>query len=273
MGKHDRYPEEVAAFMREHSTEYSSSGMAKELKKRFGFEKPPMSLAKWMQRRNLRLLPKAGREMPEKSKFPLDLRDYLREIAPGKKQREILQLVNERYGEGTINYDQLHAYLKNHNIRNGLDGRFEKGHVSWNKGKTLEEIIKDPEKRKHTQANQFKKGNLPLNTLPIGTIVQTKDGYLMRKRQSEGTQWERWELLHRAVWEEHNGPIPKDMIIIFKDGDKTNCNISNLELVTRGEHVRLTHMGFRSTDPAMTEAGLKVIRIQQRQKELQKNMK
>ncbi len=38
--------------------------------------------------------------------------------------------------------------------------------------------------------------------------------------------------LARYVWMWHNGPIPEDGIIIFLDGDSTNCHISNLYCAT-----------------------------------------
>lgn len=44
--------------------------------------------------------------------------------------------------------------------------------------------------------------------------------------------------LHRAVWEAHNGPIPRGRKwhVHHLDGDRTNNAISNLELVTAKEH-------------------------------------
>lgn len=44
--------------------------------------------------------------------------------------------------------------------------------------------------------------------------------------------------LHRIVWENFNGPIPKGKHIHHKDGDKSNNEISNLEMVAPGWHVR-----------------------------------
>lgn len=79
----------------------------------------------------------------------------------------------------------------------------------------------------------------------------------------EGSLWERWEFLHRAVWEEHNGPIPEGMVIIFKDNDKLNCDIENLMLVTKGESCTLTMLGYRFEDPDLTQAGLGVVRLKQ----------
>jgi hypothetical protein len=79
----------------------------------------------------------------------------------------------------------------------------------------------------------------------------------------EGKLWERWEFLHRAVWEEHHGPIPKGMIIAFKDSNKLNCDIDNLVMITQSENCTLTRLGYRFEDPDLTMAGLGVVRIKQ----------
>ena len=44
--------------------------------------------------------------------------------------------------------------------------------------------------------------------------------------------------LHREVWQHHNGPIPKGFHVHHRDGDRTNNDISNLELLRAGEHMR-----------------------------------
>ena len=82
----------------------------------------------------------------------------------------------------------------------------------------------------------YKKGNVPSNTKEVGEYSHTTDGYLIRKVKSTGTQREKWEFVHLAVWKEHNGPIPEGCIITFADGDKDNCDISNLILETRAQH-------------------------------------
>lgn len=44
---------------------------------------------------------------------------------------------------------------------------------------------------------------------------------------------------HRYVWELNYGKIPDGYDIHHKDGDKSNNDISNLELITRSDHMRL----------------------------------
>jgi hypothetical protein len=63
-----------------------------------------------------------------------------------------------------------------------------------------------------------------------------KDGYLRRCSNPDGTH--RHIVLHRVLWEEHNGPIPKGKILIFKDGNRANVAMWNLELTTYAESKR-----------------------------------
>lgn len=60
-----------------------------------------------------------------------------------------------------------------------------------------------------------------------GTIYFNKKRGYMIGSQKEGN---RGKMLHRLIWEDHYGKIPQNCYIIFKDGDKTNLQLSNLEL-------------------------------------------
>lgn len=45
--------------------------------------------------------------------------------------------------------------------------------------------------------------------------------------------------LHRYVWEQANGPIPKNMVVHHKDFNRGNWSLDNLEMLTRAEHMKL----------------------------------
>jgi hypothetical protein len=109
----------------------------------------------------------------------------------------------------------------------GLRTRFQKGHVSWNKGKPMEI-------RGRMQETMFKKGQVPKNYKPVGTI-RVVDGY-QEIKVAEGMR--QWKQLHRVVWERLNGAIPKGMNLIFRDGNKSNISIVNLELMTKAQNMK-----------------------------------
>lgn len=72
----------------------------------------------------------------------------------------------------------------------------------------------------------------PHNHVPVGTIRYEKEGYLKIKIAER----DKWELLHREVWKREHGAYPPDnCVIVFKDGNKENCDINNLEMLTRQE--------------------------------------
>ena len=47
----------------------------------------------------------------------------------------------------------------------------------------------------------------------------------------------KWEKKHHYVWEKHNGKIPKNHFIGFKDGNPLNCDINNLELISYADRI------------------------------------
>jgi len=111
------------------------------------------------------------------------------------------------------------------NGKQGEGSRFEKGHASWNKGMKGLQI--------GGQETQFKPGSKPANYRPIGSTRVSVDGYIEVKI-AEGIH--QWKLLHRENWKNSHGEYPaKGMALVFKDGNKQNCDISNLEILTRGE--------------------------------------
>ncbi|MFA6487653.1 MAG: HNH endonuclease signature motif containing protein [Sideroxydans sp.] len=109
----------------------------------------------------------------------------------------------------------------------GGSTRFQKGRVSHNKGK---KGISYP----GGVATQFKKGMTPHNHLPVGTTVMATIGYFKTKVAEPN----KWKFTHHMKWEEVNGPIPKGMMLEFIDRNRENCDVSNLLLVTKQEHMQ-----------------------------------
>ena len=110
--------------------------------------------------------------------------------------------------------------------------QFAKGHVSHNKGKSIEEFMSE-EGIKRSSRTRFKAGHRPHNTRAVGTEVQHADGYVYIK-VGEGKPVPK----HRYVWEQANGPIPDGHCVAFRDGNHGNCDLSNLYLLSRADNAR-----------------------------------
>ena len=112
--------------------------------------------------------------------------------------------------------------------------QFKTGQTPLNKGKKMPAHIY--EKCKNTM---FKKGQLPHNTASANGEIR------IRTHRRSGIRYKymrvsiaKWELYHRIIWQEANGPIPEEMLIVFKDGDTMNCSIENLEMITMQENMK-----------------------------------
>lgn len=111
----------------------------------------------------------------------------------------------------------------------GGKNRFKPGHQTWNKGINFNPGGRSAETR-------FKKGMKPHTWQPIGTERFSKDGYLQRKVADTGEKLKDWVYVHIFLWQEHHKKdLPKGHAIVFKDGDKTNIVIENLECLSRAE--------------------------------------
>jgi hypothetical protein len=133
----------------------------------------------------------------------------------------------------------------------GKKTRYAKGHVPANKG--LRRPGWAPGRMAETQFKPgVRQGAAAKNWCPIGTIRADGEGFL-RIKVREGRKGEAygfgnmkiWPLLNRHVWEQHNGAIPPGHAVCFKDGDRGNCDVANLELVSRADLARRNGMWNR----------------------------
>lgn len=117
----------------------------------------------------------------------------------------------------------------------GIQGRFKKGFTPWNKG--MKGLCFPG-----GVATQFQPGHRGGRAAeiyqPIGTERISKDGYIQRKVNDDMPFQQRWRGVHLINWEAINGPLPAGHALVFRDGDKLNCDPENLELVTRAELMR-----------------------------------
>lgn len=114
--------------------------------------------------------------------------------------------------------------------------RFKKGQPAWNKGTHYVAGGR-------SKATRFRKGHNPANRREVGALRINSEGYLDIKTEPGNRKW---VSLHRWNWfQAHGSYPPADMALVFKDGDKHNCELDNLELVTKVEMMRRNNLHAR----------------------------
>ncbi len=187
---------------------------------------------------------------------------YLKEISPGKLNGEITRLFNEKF-DMDVTKDQIKSVRGRFYINSGVDTRFNKGDVPHNKG--LKGYYAPG-----SEKGWFKKGNKPYQYCPVGTELMKSDGYVYIKIADPNI----WKQKHRLIWEEVHGPYStKTHVIIFKDGNRENFNIDNLQLITRKQLAIVNRNHLLSKDAALTETGLLVGKILEAKSRRKKNEK
>ena len=113
----------------------------------------------------------------------------------------------------------------------------------------------------------FKKGQTPHNKDPVGTKTTVqKSGY----RKIKVAEPNQWKLLHRFVWEQANGYIPKGYVVVFRDGNQSNCDLSNLRCVHRGVLIRMNHYTRKKVHPDLRDTVLTVCELDKTIRDSQK---
>lgn len=133
--------------------------------------------------------------------------------------------------------------LYNLNEKRASFGRFEKGMRAWNKGK----------RGCHNgSSTSFRPGHQPHNTRHDGAISVRRDShsgiYYKYIRLSLG----KWVLLHRHIWQQHHGDIPRGMVITFRDGDQMNCSIHNLLMMSKADNLRRNYNAEKKVESLRT---------------------
>lgn len=105
----------------------------------------------------------------------------------------------------------------------GAKSRFKKGNIPPQKGKKPSEKV-----MAGLRKNMFRKGNIPHNVKHDGYERVNVDGYI-EVRVSIG----KYAQKHRLIWEQAYGKVPEGFIVSFKDGNRLNCTLENLHLITR----------------------------------------
>jgi hypothetical protein len=185
---------------------------------------------------------------------------FINKKIAGRSVAEMTKLFNKHFGI-SLTVGQMKSFIGNHHLRNGLCGRFSPGLIPHNKGvKGLH----------YSRATEWMPGHKPWNYEPIGSERITRDGYLEIKIAAPRF----WKGKHILIWEKANGAVPKGIVIIFADGDKTNFKLKNLLMISRGELAVMNHCGLIYNNADFTKTGKIIadlkIKISERNAEIKK---
>lgn len=171
--------------------------------------------------------------------------------------------------EREIHQDVLRRWL----VRNGYkrsfatpNGRFQKGHKTWNKG--MKGYCPSPE-------TLWKKGHgCWWRAKEIGTERVNRYGHIEVKvtmTHAENEQPRRmWRYRSHLVWEQYTGESPpKGMIVLHLNSNPTDDRIENLALITQRENLALINHGFHKLpqDPQIRQAMLTLVKFDIKRRE------
>jgi len=163
---------------------------------------------------------------------------FVIDVYKEKDVNKLTAALNEKFNIDK-SVKQIRYFIKNHKIKSGRTGCFSKDNKPWNK-KTKGEM--------KANSGSFVKGQKAINIKPVGSErICSKDGYILIKINESDpytTFKTRWRAKHIVIWEELHGKIPKAMVVSFVDGNKLNCVIGNLELITRAEILYRNRHGY-----------------------------
>lgn len=140
-------------------------------------------------------------------------------------RKELTTLINSEFG-ANFSLASVKSKCFKLGLRTGRCGRFETGASAWNAG--TKGVMKP-------NASSFKKGSVPKNMKPIGYEYVNTQGYVYVKIADP----DKFILKHKLVWEKANGKVPRGFVITFKNADKQDCRLGNLELVSRAVMARM----------------------------------
>lgn len=244
-----RYPKEIKTFIADNVKGLTTKELAQLVNETFGTECTEKQMKSYKCNHKLKgEMPKGSQKGRATKTFPQEIQDFIRANYIGTSHIKMSEVLKDRFG---INYTkmQIKGFYGNHKLNSGLDGRYTKGNVPFNKGKKKYWV--------GGEETQFKKGHVPLNYLPVGTERINTYGYMDIKVKDPRT----WRGKHLVLWEKANGPVPKDHVVIFADRDNRNFSPENLMLISRRQLLIANQNGLIKEDTDLTKTGILITNL------------
>lgn len=171
-----------------------------------------------------------------------EIMDDIRSYTPGHTDHELAAYLTNKLHR-PISRSQAKGFRLNHKIPLGKPieggGRFVKGQKSWCKGLKLE---------RRSIETEFKKGNIPHNTLPIGTRRKAFFNNGTYRWKTKIADPDKWEFDHRLIWEKAHGTIPEDHVVLILDQDPDHLELDNLACISKTILSDLNKNSIKSND-------------------------
>ena len=240
-----KYTDAEFDFIKKNCNGITSYELVERFNKYFSTELTRSQIRNYMKNHNL----KSGIDRKKLSvfhpkKYADEHKKFIEDNIKGIGTEELTKMFNNHFGLAA-GIASIRAFIKNNNLKSGLDCSFKTDHVPFNKG------IKGIWFAGSEKA-WFKKGQESINRREVGSERITIDGYTEVKVQEPN----KWQLKHRIVWAKNNGPIPKGYAVIFGDGDRQNTDIKNLILVSRAQLVTMNKNKLIQNNADLTRTGV-----------------
>lgn len=233
------FTDEQRAFLAERYPDMTNRELCAEFARQFGEPIDGRCLCRFAKARGLRKTAETMRRtrdaVAESNRVYTDEQlDWLRGFIPGHSQGEIAAAFADRYGLALTMPTVKNLKTKLGVPSGTVGGRFQKGNLPPNKGKTWDECF-DKETQERLRANCFKKGNVPHNA--CHRILDTKlDGngntLIYVKPRDAAYSQSMWISYARFVWMQHNGrEFPEDHRCVHADRNPANYDPANLVAV------------------------------------------
>jgi len=252
-----RYTEQQLEFLREGFLMMCVPALTEAFNAAFGFALAPSAIKATLKNHKFLCGRPCGFAKGERLEYTQEQEQFVRENYPQMSRSALTAAFNERFGKSKT-ISQVICFAKRCGITCGRSGCFQPGSKPWNTGT---KGLVPP------NSGQFKPGQVPANLKDTGFERINIYGYIEVKI-SESNPYTgaptRYKLKHIVVWEAANGSIPKGHKIRFIDGDKLNCALENLELVSNAEHLHMNRVGYSEIPPEFKPVAKTLIKLEVR---------
>jgi hypothetical protein len=250
-----RYSSEQLEYLREGYLAMRVPELTEAFNLKFGSALSARTIKSTLQNHKFRCGRPTGSRKGERLEYTQEQEQFVREHYPRMSRAELTEAFNDRFGISKT-VQQVISFAKRCGITCGRSGCFQPGTKPWNTGT---KGLVPP------NSGQFKPGSVPVNLKDEGFERVNVYGYIEVKI-SESNPYTgaptRFKLKQIVVWEAAHGPVPKGHKLRFIDGNKLNCALENLELVSNAENLHMNRVGYAEVSPEMKPVAKTLIKLE-----------